>query len=136
MGTYLERLRSSTNNDQRDEVNFGHDTKPSGLIDSLLGHFRDKPGTTTPTTSRRTAEGHGDHRISTRSSTEHHSQARSSVFKQEQNKKSQTSWFSSSLPRTKNKESSESKGSVVQNKNGGSLGVRNGDSCLSEVPSC
>ena len=120
----------NTIGDQRELVDVGHDTKSSGLIDSLLGHFRDKPSTTTPTTSRHT-EGHGAHRIST-TSTERHSQSRSSI-KQQQHKKSQTSWFSSSLPWAKKKESSELRGSVVQNQIENNAGSRNGDDCLSEV---
>lgn len=125
----LDRLRNTDRgNDQRQ--NFDPDTKPNGLIDSLFGHLRDKPSTTAPITSRRT-EGHGAHQIAT--STERHSQSRSSNFKQQQNKKSQTSWFSSSLPWTKKKGSSEVRGCVVQNQIGGGLGDRNGDNCLSEV---
>ena len=127
-----ERLRNS-NGDQRDsDVNVGHGTKSSGLIDSLLGHFRDKPRPATPIAPRRT-EGQGTHRIST--STERHSQSRSSI-KQQQNKKSQTSRFSSSLPWTKKKESSELRGCVVQNQIENSAGSRNGDNCLSEVILC
>ena len=119
----LESPRS-TNSDQREHADFGHGAKSqSGIIDSLLSHFRDKPSTTASITSRRT-EGYGTHRITT--STERHNQ------KPQQNKKSQTSWFSSSLPWTKKKESIELRG-VVQNQIESSAGSRNGDNCLSEV---